>query len=413
MNGRTNVTGSGSNGSLGGVIPLEAPSNFTVTPDNGKCLLTWTDPKDKYADELGEITDEGDQLVSQFAHTRIVRKVGSVPSSPNDGDLVTKSSTRNQYQNTAYSDEGLVNNTTYYYAAFTCNTDGVWSGSVTGSATPKAYDPILANNSWEQINEVANEGIAASVWEIGDEHPITIIDIPGRMTDPPHTSELQCAILAFNDLNLADNSGKNAITFVFKNVCDVFEIVREYVPSPGYPTNGTWDETDVATLLCNKIISHIDPFVADILVEVTDYSCIGSVSSDRITTIQYNETAYNSKVIGFTPRELFGDTWPSELGYSGAYSVSVNDTYVNDGDTISNHGQYSYFATIGNRICHNDPYYNSQALSYMTTYRGYYYLTPPSYTSIYCSEKGKQTSGPSSTSFYYVCPGFCIGKTPS
>ena len=168
MNGRTNVTGGGSNDSLGGVIPLEAPSNFTVTPDNGKCLLIWTDPKDKYADELGEITDEGDQLVSQFAYTRIVRKVGSAPSSPTDGDLVTDSSTRNQYQSSAYVDDGLTNNTLYYYAAFACNTDGVYSGAAVGSGTPKAYDPILANNTWEQINEVANEGIAAAVGSIGD-----------------------------------------------------------------------------------------------------------------------------------------------------------------------------------------------------------------------------------------------------
>ena len=110
MNGRTNVVNNNSD-SLGGIIPLEAPNNFVVVADNAKCLLTWIDPKDKYADELGEITDEGDQLVSQFAYTRIVRKTTGYPSGPNDGDIVTESSTRNQYQSTAYSDEGLINNT--------------------------------------------------------------------------------------------------------------------------------------------------------------------------------------------------------------------------------------------------------------------------------------------------------------
>ena len=209
MNGRTNVTGGGSNGSLGGVIPLEAPSNFVVTPDNGKCLLTWTDPKDKYADEVGEITDEGDQLVSQFAYTRIVRKQGSAPSSPNDGDLVTDSSTRNQYQSSAYTDDGLTNNTLYYYAAFAYNTDGVYSGAAVGSGTPKSYDPILANNTWEQINDVANEGIASSVWNTGDEIDITLGSILDTIT---------LTIIGFNVMDVSDDSGKAAITFASKTV---------------------------------------------------------------------------------------------------------------------------------------------------------------------------------------------------
>ena len=305
MNGRTNVTGGGSNGSLGGVIPLEAPSNFTVTPDNGKCLLTWTDPKDKYADEIGEITDEGDQLVSQFAYTRIVRKQGSAPSSPNDGDLVTDSSTRNQYQSSAYVDDGLTNNTLYYYAAFTCNTDGVYSGAAVGSGTPKSYDPILANNTWEQINDVANEGIAASIWEVGDLGPE--ITIPYSIMQTPYTATTNTIIAAFDTFTISDNSGKGAIVFMFD----------KYIHAGDYGTSGSfidfWSDCGLAKActetgeIFKALSEELQPYIQTItkVEEVYHVSYPGgSWKSQKFTSKLFSLTI---KEIGL---EYYNDPYP-------------------------------------------------------------------------------------------------------
>ena len=123
-------------------IPLEACTAFSASAGNAKVELTWTDPKDKYATPEGDISDTGDQLVSEWDHTVLVRKTGSQPAGPNDGTVVVSSSVRNQYQSTPYTDTGLTNDTTYYYAVFAYNKDGVASEGAFTSATPIAGTPL-------------------------------------------------------------------------------------------------------------------------------------------------------------------------------------------------------------------------------------------------------------------------------
>lgn len=123
-------------------IPLEACTAFSASAGNAKVELTWTDPKDKYATPEGDISDTGDQLVSEWDHTVLVRKTGSQPAGPNDGTVVVSSSVRNQYQSTPYADTGLTNDTTYYYAVFAYNKDGVASAGAFVNATPMAGTPL-------------------------------------------------------------------------------------------------------------------------------------------------------------------------------------------------------------------------------------------------------------------------------
>lgn len=155
MNGKTNVTVSGGNDSLGGIIPLNPPTNFVVKGDNAKCLLTWTDPLDKYATPVGEEAQESQQLVSLWDHTVLVRKTGSQPTGPQDGTTVVSSSVRNQYQSTTYIDGGLINDTTYHYGIFAYNTDGVASEGAFANATPVAGTHLsqLAEGTIIKINE--------------------------------------------------------------------------------------------------------------------------------------------------------------------------------------------------------------------------------------------------------------------
>lgn len=290
---------------------------------------------------------------------------------------------------------------------------GVWSGANVQSATPKGYDPILANNSWEQINEVANEGIAASVWEVGDIHTVTVNDIPGYSDDPPHTSELECVIIAFNDLELTDGTGKNAITFAFTELCDAFMLLDEgYVPDPSIPGNHDWNDTDVSNVIKNEIITHIDPTLANMLVEVTDYACMGSMRYGSSTDLYWYESTYRSKIIGFTPREIFGNNWPSDIPVGGAFNVKLHNEWITNGDEISNHAQYAYFSTVSNRICRYDPYQNSNNIDYCTSYCYRQELTPVRYSGISCEDNGALWTS-SGSSWDYIRPGFCIGKNVS
>ena len=156
-------------------IPLDAPAGFTAKAGNAQVTLTWTDPKDKYATPEGDISDTGDQLVSEWDHTVLVRKTGSQPAGPNDGTVVVSSSVRNQYQSTPYTDTGLTNDTTYYYGVFAYNKDGVASSGAFVNATPKAGTPVssLAVGTLIKINEngapveymVVNQGLPSAMYD--------------------------------------------------------------------------------------------------------------------------------------------------------------------------------------------------------------------------------------------------------
>ena len=156
-------------------IPLDACTGFSAKPGNAQIILTWTDPKDKYATPEGETAQDPDQLVSVWDHTVLVRKTGSQPAGPHDGELVVSSSVRDQYATTGYVDTGLVNGTLYYYAAYAYNTDGVASEGAFTSATPIAGTPLgeLAVGTLIKILEngapveclIVNQGLPSSMYD--------------------------------------------------------------------------------------------------------------------------------------------------------------------------------------------------------------------------------------------------------
>lgn len=142
--------------------PLEAPTVFSAGAGNAQVSLTWTDPKDKYATPEGEQAQDPQQLVSVWAYTKIVRKVGSAPTSPNDGVTVVSSSVRNQYQSAPFVDTGLTNDVMYFYGAFSFNADGVASPGTFIGAKPVAISVYgvewngTDTTKWTRIGASAN-----------------------------------------------------------------------------------------------------------------------------------------------------------------------------------------------------------------------------------------------------------------
>lgn len=147
-------------------IPLQPPTNFAAKAGNGQVTLTWTDPENETS---------GGTTYATWDYTRIVRKTGSSPADENDGELVVESSQKNQYQTTGFVDDGLVNDTQYFYGAFACSTDGVWSEGAFVNATPKAGTPVssLAVGTLIKINEngapveymVVNQGLPSAMYD--------------------------------------------------------------------------------------------------------------------------------------------------------------------------------------------------------------------------------------------------------
>lgn len=110
---RSSSGGTGS--SLG--YPVGNVTNFKAIPSDKSITISWNDPSD--------ITTNA--VVVKWKSTRIVRKIGSKPTSEIDGTIVVESTVRNQYSSIGFKDTGLTEGTTYYYAAFTCSDYGVYS----------------------------------------------------------------------------------------------------------------------------------------------------------------------------------------------------------------------------------------------------------------------------------------------
>lgn len=123
-------------GSGGGIrIPLEAPTSLLLAERDGSVLITWTDPVDKVATPGGE-------TVAEWNYSVVVRNAERYPVNPKDGTEIVRTTSRNQYQSTAYTDSLYIENgVTYYYAVFAVTTIGVVSESIKGTATPTAATP--------------------------------------------------------------------------------------------------------------------------------------------------------------------------------------------------------------------------------------------------------------------------------
>lgn len=246
MNGRTNSNNNSTMTILGDGIPLDPPSSFLCEARNSKVDITWVDPKDKYATPEGEQMEDTDQLVSVWSYTKIVRKEGSQPTSPSDGVTVCTNTTRNQYQSTIFEDTSVTNGVTYYYAAYAYNTAGTYSdGAFSDGITPIEWDPVLANNSWEQIDSACTQGVAQSLWNVGDEINITALN-----------ETVTCIIGGFNHDTLTDG-GTAVITFFTKNL--MAAVCSEDLIN--YMSYRSWGESPCCDWFTHTLLPGIDSSV--------------------------------------------------------------------------------------------------------------------------------------------------------
>lgn len=107
-------------------IPPANATSFSATAGNTTIQLTWANPS------------------SDFTGIVIMRKTGSAPTAVGDGQQVYSGTGTNLIQT------GLTNGVTYYYAAFSTDAAGNYSGGVTASAAP--FDPPPGNISISTFN---------------------------------------------------------------------------------------------------------------------------------------------------------------------------------------------------------------------------------------------------------------------
>lgn len=111
--------------------------NMTYGQWNAEATITWTDPSNLVVDW---------QTLATWSSTKLVRKVGSAPSSSSDWTLVLTETVADTYSVNGYTDTGLTNETTYYYWAFAVADNWLETiSSTTPNVTPTAQWQPNAN----------------------------------------------------------------------------------------------------------------------------------------------------------------------------------------------------------------------------------------------------------------------------
>lgn len=174
--------------------------NVDIKSGVGKVSIKWTDPDDTTYENYTFIKWKG---------TILIRKKDSAPSNINDGVVLINSTIKNQYKDTAYEDNNLEDGN-YYYRFFVYSEDNVYNDdeSMTYNTNVVSADPILKNNSWETIIDIANKGQGQNYWKIGDE--IDIKRTNGEI--------ITFQIWDFNHFDKSDGTGKANICFGAKDL---------------------------------------------------------------------------------------------------------------------------------------------------------------------------------------------------
>lgn len=142
---------------------LDAPSEVWKRLTKDSIILHWISPEDK-------VDSEAPFESATWDHDVIVRKRGTPPENPNDGEVAGYSPIRNQYNEDSL---GFVHpldpsyDRDYYYRIFSITKSGVYTGS----------DPIRASWTWPEISaEIgksnSNVGLYKKMFRIGDIFPL-------------------------------------------------------------------------------------------------------------------------------------------------------------------------------------------------------------------------------------------------
>lgn len=175
-------------GGTGG-IQVGNVQDLSIEENADNLTLKWKDPDN--------VVFNG-ETIAEWGGTKVVRKEGSSPESVTDGTLVVDSTVKDQYAVEGLQDTDVVEDSQYNYALFPYTTKNVYTMSdknrVNGMLAEYPYDKILANNTWSEISEASQMGIAKNIWKLGD-------------------AKDGFKIIGFDHDDLTDGSGKAGITF--------------------------------------------------------------------------------------------------------------------------------------------------------------------------------------------------------
>lgn len=195
---------------------------------------------------------------------------------------------------TAYDVKGgkcLVNGTVYSIKKGRTLVDGT-GYDVTFAPS---YDPVFANNTWEQIIEACHNNAVPDTWKVADQKPMTINGV-----------DYQIDIIGKNHDDYSDGSGKAPLTF------QLHDCYGELKKMNNRNTNdGGWTSCVMRSTHLPAILSQMPIEVQNGIREVNKLTLAGSYSDTIDTTAD--------KLFLLSEIEIFGRITYSESGEGAQY----------------------------------------------------------------------------------------------
>lgn len=209
---------------------------------------------------------------------------------------------------------------------------------------PAQYDPVLNNNTWEQIAKASSEGIASTLWNVGDRKEIVLNGTVGALTfNDYHTYAF---IIGFD--HNASREGSNRIHFQLAktalsggtDICFTDGSYNSTGSSAAFRMNtsntnsGGWKDSYMRNNICGtsksstsgRIMGAIPAALRNVLKSVTKYTDNtggggGSVSSYVTATTDYIFLLSEYEVFGTIAN---GNTYEANYQQRYAYYSAGN-----------------------------------------------------------------------------------------
>lgn len=176
------------------------------------------------------------------------------------------------------SHKTIVNGTTYEVKGGKCLVGGtsydikkgrtLINGTGYDIAFAPSYDPVFANNTWEQIIEACHNNAVPDTWKVADHKPMTINGV-GYQID----------IIGKNHDDYADGSGKAPLTF---QMHDCYR--KQYAMNASDTTVGGWGSSDMRIKRLPAILALMPAAVQSGIREVNKLTSDGDGSNTINTT---------------------------------------------------------------------------------------------------------------------------------
>ena len=197
-----------------------------------------------------------------------------------------------------------------------------------------SYDPVFANNTWEQIIEACHNNEVPDTWKVADHKPMTI-----------NGADYQIDIIGKNHDDYSDGSGKATLTFQLHDCYGT-----KYKMNSSDTTVGGWGSSDMRIKRLPAILALMPAAVQNGIREVNKLTSEGNGSNTINTTAD--------KLFLLSETEVFIDRNYSYGGEGTQYIYYKTDTnkvknYNGSGgawwDRSPSRNKHTYFCNVSSK----------------------------------------------------------------